>query len=878
MKHLIIFIVLSIATMPHIAAQTRLTGKVVNKDSMPNVGAIMKLLKPDSSTIVRFTTSDASGLWDIDVPKTGEYLLSVSCIVCENWLQKVAIKQGDSLNIPIVLNEKTFDLDVLEVKNKRILIKQRGDTLIYNIEGFKNGMEDNIGDLLKNLPGLEVDTEGSIKYKGKRVNKLLLEDKDIFNSMHKIFSEGINAKDVKSVQIIENYKESKDAEIGNKTEKTALNVELTDDAKKRLNGNTTLAAGYKNRYDFGLNAYKANESVGLSLFAKANNTGQTLMSAADYLGLQTSLFRVFQGLKVSSQGGMDDVLPEALRMPYNLVTNKDQLIFGSLDKKINKNVSLKFAPILLNAHHVSENVFSRQYLASLVNFSGNNKETVKAQLLNVNNNVKWTINKNSTVELDLPINYLNSDKNTFKTGRFGQDLMSNTIALKTKNTSIAPNLTWKYTLNDSLNVGVSAEHFYNRKGNDYDVADINNLFSARSNSIVQNTVKETNASHVELSLKHKLTKLNYGVKFMLDNAHDYLSVNTDLIPSYFWNGQNTLHNRTTGLEAVVSYKSGKWEFENRGDIKRVASDFKAEGSEDFTLVNNTAKISYKGNFGNQLSINVSNRQSLQNIESLSNLYLVSDSRNLATGGLRFNDITTARSLLLVYQNQDVSNGNLFFSNLSYTVSENVLGSYIENKENAFLMQSILLPQTKTLSVNTYLTRKLQKLNLFFFQTCLLNIVKGVVYSDAKFQPTSLTTFNSNTNVDYTKVKKFKFGVGADINLTQQSALNSLLNAKYFSLSFYIQGTIDGKLLKFKSKFSYNYQTNFSVSNGLPNLDFSLESKEIVKKMSLILTGRNVLSLNGQKGLKGNFTPNYIEIEQYSMFSGYVTIGLKYNFN
>lgn len=878
MKHLIIFLLLWLVTMPHIAAQTKLTGKVVDKDSMPNVGAIVKLLKPDSSTIVRFTTSDASGLWDIDVPKTGEYLLSVSCIVCENWLQKIVIERGDSLNVYIVLNEKTLNLDVLEVKNKRILFKQRGDTLIYNIEGSRNGMEDNIGDLLKNLPGLEVDTEGSIKYKGKRVNKLLMEDKDIFNNMHKVFSEGINAKDVKTVKIIENYKESKDAEIGNKTDRTALNVELTDDAKKRLNGNVTLAAGYKNRYDLGLNTYKANEKNGLSLFAKANNTGQTLMSAADYLGLQTSLFRVFQGLKGASQGGIDDVLPEALRMPYNLIANKDQLVFGSLDKKINKKVSLKFAPILLNAHHVSENVFSRQYLDSLVNFSGNNKETVKAQLLNVNNNVKWAINKKSTVELDLPVNYLKSDKNTLKTGRFGQDLMSNTIVLKAKNTSIAPNLTWKYTITDSLNVGVSAEHFYNRKINDYDLSDINKLFSSRSNSIIQNTIKETNASHVDLSLKHKLTKLNYGVKFILDNAKDDLAVNTDLVPSYFWNGQNTLHNRTMGVESVVGYKAGKWEIENRGDIKRVVSDFKAEDSKKFTLVNNTMKISCKGSFGNQLILNASHRQSLQNIESLSNLYLIADSRNLTTGGLRFNDITTSRSLLLVYQNQDVSNGNLFFSNISYTVSENVLGSYVENTENAFLTRNVLLPQTKTLSVNTYLTRKLQKWDLFFFQTCLLNSVKGAVYSDAKFQETSLVTFNSNMNVDYTKVKKFKFGLGADINLTQQSALNPLLDAKYFSLSSYIQATIDGKYLKFKSKFSYNYQTNFSVNNSLPNLDFSLESKEIVRKISLILTGRNVLSLNGQKGFRGNFTPNYIETESYSIFPGYMTIGLKYNFN
>ena len=310
MKHLIIFLLGLMVTMPRIHAQINITGKVVNKDSMPNVGAIIKLLKPDSSTIVRFTTSDTSGLWDIDVPKTGEYLLSVSCIVCENWLQKIVIERGDSLNVYIVLNEKTLNLDVLEVKNKRILFKQRGDTLIYNIEGSRNGMEDNIGDLLKNLPGLEVDTEGSIKYKGKRVNKLLMEDKDIFNNMHKVFSEGINAKDVKTVKIIENYKESKDAEIGNKTDRTALNVELTDDAKKRLNGNVTLAAGYKNRYDLGLNTYKANEKNGLSLFAKANNTGQTLMSAADYLGLQTSLFRVFQGLKGASQGGIDDVLPK----------------------------------------------------------------------------------------------------------------------------------------------------------------------------------------------------------------------------------------------------------------------------------------------------------------------------------------------------------------------------------------------------------------------------------------------------------------------------------------------------------------------------------------------------------------------------------------
>ena len=222
MKTVLLFLLFTFISIFSINAQ-RIVGIVVDNDSVPIVGAIVQLKQTDSVTIVNYAITDLLGKWTMNCPKKETYLLSIGSLGCETKMIKILVNVDEYVTFPIMLTPKVAELTVFEVKGQKIYVKQNGDTLTYKVEGFRNGMEDNIGDLLKNIPSVEIGKDGSIKYKGQRVNKILLEEKDIFSNMHKLFTEGINATDVKSVKIIENYKDKNDFGTNNKTGKVAIN-------------------------------------------------------------------------------------------------------------------------------------------------------------------------------------------------------------------------------------------------------------------------------------------------------------------------------------------------------------------------------------------------------------------------------------------------------------------------------------------------------------------------------------------------------------------------------------------------------------------------------------------------------------------------------
>jgi hypothetical protein len=124
----------------------------------------------------------------------------------------------------------TLDEVVVKAKKRPFTIKK--DTLKYNVNAYRDGTERKIQDLIKKLPGIEVNTiTGEIKYKGKSVETVLLEGDNLFGYNYSLGTKNINVDMVKQVQAIENYSENpllKGIENG---DKVALNLKL----KKREN-------------------------------------------------------------------------------------------------------------------------------------------------------------------------------------------------------------------------------------------------------------------------------------------------------------------------------------------------------------------------------------------------------------------------------------------------------------------------------------------------------------------------------------------------------------------------------------------------------------------------------------------------------------------
>ena len=157
-------------------AQThQLAGFVRSKTGEPlgNANIILKKLSNDSS-IVAFSLTENNGAYTLELPSTitGKLLLEASMMGYAK--QERIIDAGKSHNIDFTLNTQSMVLKEVVVRDKPAPFKAKNDTTTYNLSQFSDGTERKLEDLLKKLPGVKVDENGNITFKGKAIDKIML--------------------------------------------------------------------------------------------------------------------------------------------------------------------------------------------------------------------------------------------------------------------------------------------------------------------------------------------------------------------------------------------------------------------------------------------------------------------------------------------------------------------------------------------------------------------------------------------------------------------------------------------------------------------------------------------------------------------------------
>lgn len=251
------------------------TGIVVNEDDVAISKASVYL--KDGKRIVAFSFTDEQGSFSVD---------SKDKAFSEIELRKVgyAIK-----NIPrseykngqkTVLAEKAMELKEVTVKSQKI--RQEGDTLNYLVGSFIGKQDRSIADVIKKMPGLSVNNDGTIEYQGRRINKFYIEGMDLLGAKYAQASENLDARKVKKVQVLERHQPVKALKNINFSDQAALNIVLSDSAKNvwshvvGLSTGTTLEHHPDWLYDARLMSMLFSRSLQSVSMYKANNTGKDI--------------------------------------------------------------------------------------------------------------------------------------------------------------------------------------------------------------------------------------------------------------------------------------------------------------------------------------------------------------------------------------------------------------------------------------------------------------------------------------------------------------------------------------------------------------------------------------------------------------------------
>ena len=176
--------------------------------------------------------------------------------------------------------------------NQRLAVKVREDTITYRTDNFVTGEERKLRDVLKKLPGVEIDRDGNATVNGKEVTKLMVEGRDFFTGDEKLGVNNIPADAVDEVEAIDNYNEVAFLKGLSDSDKMVLNIKLKEGKKKFAFGDIEVGGGIEDRYLLYPKLFYYSPKTAINLIGDLNNTGQKSFTLQDYLNFEGGFSRL----------------------------------------------------------------------------------------------------------------------------------------------------------------------------------------------------------------------------------------------------------------------------------------------------------------------------------------------------------------------------------------------------------------------------------------------------------------------------------------------------------------------------------------------------------------------------------------------------------
>ena len=460
-KHLFL---LFIFTNSVIFSQIKMTGKVTDSIGTPLELANIILINSESNSLETFAMSDDKGNYKLSLKKNTSYNLQVSYIGMSTFSQMLITKDNDIFkNFSLQSNNQ---LDAVELTYEMPVVIS-GDTLVYDADSFKTGTERKLEDVLKNLPGVEINDDGEIEVEGKAVTKVMVEGKDFFDGDSKIASKNIPSNAVDKVQILKNYAEvGQLSSVQNNQDNIAINIKLKKGKDKFWFGNILAGSGespnYTQNQDLDLYIFQPklffySPKYSINVIGDLNNIGEQAFTRRDYWNFSGGFNRP------SGKSGTNISLGNNNLSFLQLQNNRAKDInteFIAVNSSFSPSKKLDYSAflILTNSETEIQQNNSTQYVGLTDNIPDENTQTNTSQTseLGIGKfSLKFNPNVNNQVEYEVLGRVTNESQD--------QNYLSSVIGSieqldEAETFSINQNLNYYYTLNEKNIFALEAQH------------------------------------------------------------------------------------------------------------------------------------------------------------------------------------------------------------------------------------------------------------------------------------------------------------------------------------------------------------------------------------------------------------------------------------
>ncbi|MFV8322276.1 carboxypeptidase-like regulatory domain-containing protein [Flavobacterium sp. LS2R12] len=279
-----ILIALFFITSISFAQSVKLEGLITDSKTvgleMANVMAVNKATKAMDS----YAITNDKGKFLLNLKPNTTYSLKISYLGMQNKELEITTTSENSIK-NIALEEGGIELDGVEIV-REMPVSIKGDTIVYNADSFKSGTERKLEDILKKLPGVEVNADGEIEVEGKKVSKLMVEGKDFFDGDTKLGVKNIPADAIDKIQVLRNYSEIGALKgVENNQDNVAMNIKLKSGKKNFWFGDMTAGIGVaheESRYLINPKLFYYSPKYSINLITNFNNIGELPLTVQDY--------------------------------------------------------------------------------------------------------------------------------------------------------------------------------------------------------------------------------------------------------------------------------------------------------------------------------------------------------------------------------------------------------------------------------------------------------------------------------------------------------------------------------------------------------------------------------------------------------------------
>jgi hypothetical protein len=856
-----------------------------NKEQIISASIILKDITGD---IIVYTYSDEYGKYKLKIEKAGTFIIIANSMGFEQKSFDILIENNkETKTIDFFLTPKITELKEIILESNRP-IKIKNDTIIFNAGSFKQGNEQTVEDLLKKIPGINIDANGTIKVGNQEIEKVMIDGDDMFEKGYKILTKNMPVNPIDKVELYQNYSNNKHLKGIENSNKVALNLTLKEDAKRVWFGN--LQAGYglvsENRYEVRGNLMNFGKKNKYYFLTNLNNIGE------DATGDINHLIRPYRFDEAGSIGD-DQIVNSLLGLGFDTpnlkqkrtnLNNAEMLSLNSIFT-LSEKVKLKTLGFL----NTDEVDFFRNSLQqfSVGNTTFTNTENFvgrKSQLTGFGKiDLTYDISKTKTFEYTGKFNKTN-EKNRSDL-LFNNDLLNE--RLNANNQLFDQKVVYTNKFKDNKVFLLSSRYINEKTPQNYSVNQFifNDLFTENANNTKQFSENKMQFAGIEAHLLDKkkngdLFELKIGNQLRIDDLNTRFELLQDDNNLALPNGyQNQLTYTTNDLYLSAKYR---FKFKNvtlltQADAHQLFNqleNFDVKSNQNPFFIMPKIGLDWKINEKNKLLTSYSYNTTNAGVLDVYSGFVQTGFRSFSKGLEEFNQLNSSSAILNYTYG---SWGDKFFANTFILYSKNN-DFYSTNSiiaQNYSQSEKIIIKDREFLSISSSIDRYFKpiksnlKINLGATKTNFKNIVNNSNLREVK-----------NFNADYGFELRsgfrgfFNYHIGSkwNYNEVQTTIKNSFTdNMSFLDLSF-----------MFSDKFNIQVQSERYFFGNLDKNNnkyyfLDLEARYVVKenKLTFFLSGNNLFNTETFR----NYSISDINISQteYRLMPRYVLLKMEYRF-